>query len=68
MGKMKSQSEFVPSSRIKQWATRQLADYDARQPGTLFAEGVVLDIEEGYALQSAVAELLIRTRRAAMSS
>ena len=52
-----NQSEFLVPSRIRRWATRQLADYDARQPGTLFAEGVVLDIEEGYAVQSAVAEL-----------
>ena len=28
--------------RIRRWASRQLADYDARQPGTVFAEGVVL--------------------------
>lgn len=45
------------TSRIGQWASRQLADYDARQPGTLFAEGVVLNVEQGYELQSAVAEL-----------
>jgi len=35
-------------SRIDRWASRQLADYDARQPGTLFAEGVVLEVEEPY--------------------
>ncbi len=45
------------TSRIRQWARRQLADYDAHNPGTLFAEGVLLDVAQGYALQSAVARL-----------
>jgi 2-keto-4-pentenoate hydratase len=45
------------TSRIQQWASRQLADYDSRQPGTMFAEGVVLDVAQGYELQSAVAQL-----------
>ena len=53
--------EVPITPQIQQWASRQLADYDARNPGTLFAEGVVLDIAEGYAVQSAVAEL--RRRR-----
>lgn len=44
---------------IKGWAARQLADYDAREPGMLFAEGVELSVDEGYALQSAVAELRV---------
>jgi len=44
-----------------QWASRQLADYDAHDPGTVFAEGVVLNVARGYELQSAVAEL--RQRR-----
>ena len=48
------------SAKIEQWASRQLADYDAHDPGTLFAEGVVLTVAEGYALQSAVAELRCR--------
>ena len=42
---------------IQQWASRQLKDYDEGRPGTLFSEGVLLDVEEGYRLQSAVAEL-----------
>ena len=42
---------------IDQWATRQLADYDARRPGTLFAEGLELDVAEAYELQAAVAKL-----------
>ena len=38
-------------------AARQLEDYDAHQPGTLFAEGCVLDVLQGYELQNAVAKL-----------
>jgi 2-keto-4-pentenoate hydratase len=45
------------ASQISRWASRQLADYDARQPGTMFAEGVVLDVGQGYELQAAVAQL-----------
>jgi 2-keto-4-pentenoate hydratase len=45
------------SLQIRQWASRQLADYDARQPGSLFAEGVVLDVDAGYELQSCVTRL-----------
>ncbi len=49
------------TSQIAEWASRQLADYDARNPGTMFAERFVLDVSQAYALQSAVAEL--RRRR-----
>ncbi len=52
-----NQSAASVTSRIGRWASRQLADYDARQPGTVFAEGVVLDVAGGYELQSAVAQL-----------
>lgn len=52
-----TQTETSDTSRIVQWASRQLADYDARSPGSLFAEGVVLDVAQGYELQSAVAQL-----------
>lgn len=45
------------ATQVPRWAARQLADYDARRPGTLFAEGVVLDVEQGYALQTTVADL-----------
>ena len=48
---------WTKSSQIQRWASRQLADYDARQPGTVFAEGVVLDVTQAYELQSAVAQL-----------
>jgi 2-keto-4-pentenoate hydratase len=49
------------TSQIEQWASRQLADYDAHDPGTLFADGLELDVAQGYALQAAVAHL--RQRR-----
>ncbi len=45
------------TSRIQRWASGQLSDYDAHQPGTMFARGVVLDVAQGYELQSAVAQL-----------
>ena len=45
------------TSRVWQWASRHLADYDARQPGSIFANGIVLDVSQGYELQSAVTEL-----------
>jgi len=38
-------------------AARQLEDYDTHQPGTLFAEGVVLNVQQAYELQNAVAKL-----------
>jgi len=54
---MMNQTEVSFTPQTRRWASRQLADYDARQPGTLFAEGVVLDVAGGYELQSAVAQL-----------
>ncbi len=56
-----TQAEPSFTSPIGQWASRQLADYDAHNPGTLFAEGVVLNVAQGYELQAAVARL--RRRR-----
>lgn len=44
-------------SQIGQWATRQLADYDDRQPGTMFSEGVMLSVPQAYEVQSAVSRL-----------
>ena len=38
-------------------AARQLEDYDTHQPGTLFAEGCVLNVQQAYELQNAVAKL-----------
>lgn len=46
--------------QIGQWASRQLADYDTHNPGTVFADGVVLSVSEAYELQAAVAELRLR--------
>jgi 2-keto-4-pentenoate hydratase len=59
-GSIMNQSETSVSSQIRSWASRQLADYDARQPGSIFAEGVVLSVPQGYQLQSAVADLRCR--------
>ncbi|MHC4875630.1 MAG: 2-keto-4-pentenoate hydratase [Planctomycetota bacterium] len=42
---------------FEHWAARQLADYDGCHPGTLFADGVTLNVEDAYRLQTAVAEL-----------
>lgn len=47
----------LSDSRIQQLAVCQLADYDACQPGTLFAEDRKLSVSDAYRLQSAVAEL-----------
>ena len=55
-----SPSESSDTSQIGQWASRQLADYDAGNPGTMFAERLVLDVSQAYALQSAVSELRCR--------
>jgi len=38
-------------------ARRILADYDAADPGTVFADGLRLEIEEAWRLQSAIAAL-----------
>lgn len=42
---------------IAQLAARQLADYDVRTPGTMFAEGLSLSEEQAYAIQFEVARL-----------
>lgn len=49
-----NQTNSVGTS-VETRATRQLADYDARQPGMMFAEGLVLSVAEAYELQAAVA-------------
>jgi len=54
-------SDRIASVQMEHWAARQLADYDARTPGSLFAEGLVLNVPQAYALQVAVTEL--RRRR-----
>ena len=43
-------------AQIDQWASRQLSDYDKRDPGTLFSEAE-LTVEEAYELQSRVVKL-----------
>lgn len=42
---------------INKLAERQLADFDAKQPGMMFAEGISLSVEDAYAVQAAVAGL-----------
>jgi hypothetical protein len=37
--------------QIEEWASRQLADHDAHNPSTIFAEGVVLNVAEAYAVR-----------------
>ena len=52
--------DSVSETTMQTWAARQLADYDACQPGTLFADGLSLTVAEGYKLQSEVARLRCR--------
>ena len=52
-----NRSSASVSSQTQLRASRQLADYDACQPGTMFAEGVALDVAQAYEIQSAVAQL-----------
>lgn len=47
----------LDSVQMSEWAGRQLADYDAKRPGTMFGEGVELDVEQAYRIQAAVAQL-----------
>ncbi len=56
-GKTLNQDKSSFSSKIRHWASRQLVDYDAGQPGMMFAEGVVLNVSQGYELQTAVTQL-----------
>ncbi len=51
------QPESTTDQQLSEWASRQLSDYDAHDPGTLFAEGILLSVKQAYALQSAVADL-----------
>ena len=46
---------------VTQKIAKPLAPDDARKPGSVFAEGITLNVAQGYELQSAVAEL--RQRR-----
>lgn len=45
------------SAQITEWAKRQLADYDTKQPGTMFDEGIEMNVEQAYRLQGEVAQL-----------
>ena len=52
-----SQPETPVTPQIQRWAARQLTDYDACQPGTMFVDGVVLDVAQAYEIQATVAKL-----------
>lgn len=45
------------SKQTIRWAERQLADYDAKCPGTMFGEGVELNLQQAYQLQDSVSQL-----------
>ncbi len=45
---------------ISKLATRQLSDYDAREPGLMFAEGLSLSVDEAYDVQSQVSSLRVQ--------
>ena len=48
----------VKNRAIRQWAERQLADYDAHQPGSIFRQGAdFLTVQQAYRLQLEVARL-----------
>jgi 2-keto-4-pentenoate hydratase len=49
----------LDSVQISDLAERQLADYRRGSPGTVFAEGVELSIEDAYAVQLEVARLRV---------
>ena len=55
-----TEAETSSASQIGHQARRQLADYDAHNPGTMFADGLVLSVADAYELQAAVAELRCR--------
>ena len=45
------------SNNLTQLANKMLSDYDARTPGTLFADGMRLSLTEAYGVQRQVAQL-----------
>lgn len=47
------------SAQYIHWAQQQLLDYQNRCPGSLFAEGLSLSVEQGYQLQHAVTQLRV---------
>ena len=47
-------------NNITALAQRMLDDYDSKTPGTLFAEGLTIDVNEAWQLQLAVADLRIK--------
>ena len=47
----------IDDARIDAIAARMLADYDAATPGTIYAEGLRLDLSDAWRLQTAVTRL-----------
>ena len=54
---MSTGQEKLHGMSIDNLALRQLEDYDQGRPGTLFAGGIELSVDQAYALQSAVVDL-----------
>ncbi len=52
-------NEQNESAQYTRWARQQLLDYGNRCPGSLFADGLSLTVEQGYRLQRAVTKLRI---------
>lgn len=51
-----NRDEKISPAQIDAWAAQQLADYDARNPGTMFSEKVELSVPQAYDIQTAVAQ------------
>ena len=47
----------MPEPDFAALAERMLRDYDARDPGTVFGEGLRLSVDDAWKLQAAVADL-----------
>ncbi len=52
-------NEADDSAQYTRWAQQQWLDYANQCPGSLFAEGLSLTVEEGYRLQRAVTDLRV---------
>jgi len=48
---------LMPSTNLEEVARRQIADYDRREPGTAFADGLSLSIDDAYQVQTLAVDL-----------
>ncbi len=48
---------MIDDQTLQDVAVRMLADYDAQRPGTIYAEGFRLSVDDAWRLQTAVTEL-----------